>query len=123
MEQLIQKKSWYKIDSREDAIKIIKKSSSFFLCIAAIQIVVGLLAGISVLITGVIFLILGILLRKYNNTIIAVLLLFLSALAIIATVTNVVGGSQGGTSVLFAILLFFTSIGALRATLAYNKLK
>ena len=124
MEQANKKNAWYgKIETKEDAIKVIKDSSNGFLLLSAIQMALGFIIGIETVIDGVIYLILALLLRKFNSRVVAIILLLLSLVSIVVTGMNKLGGGAGGRNVLLSLIVTWVSIRAIQATFVYNRLK
>lgn len=118
------KKLWFgKIESKEDAIKVIKDSSNGFLILAAIQIGIGFLIGTTAIIDGVLYAILALLLRKFNSRVVAIIFLLLSSAAIVVTGINRFGEGEGGKNIFLAIIMIYVSIRAIQATFKYNKVK
>lgn len=119
------KNPWFgKIESREDALKVIKDSSNAFYVIAAIQAGIGVFLAPSMILDGVIYAVLGFLLRKFNSRIVAVLLLLFSALAVFATVSNQFGrDGTGGSNIVLAVIILWAAVRAVQATFKLPKLK
>ena len=126
MEQKPKKKNqWFgKIESREDALKVIKDSSNGFYVIAAIQAGIGVFLAPSMILDGVIYAVLGFLLRKFNSRVVAVLLLLFSALSVFATASNQFGrGGTGGSNIVLAVIILWAAVRAVQATFKLPKLK
>jgi len=124
MDNTTKKNAWFsKIESKEDAIKVIKDSSNGFLVLAAIQFGLGFLIGMTTIIDGVIYAVLALLLRKFNSRAVAILLLLLSLVAIVVTGINKFGGGEGGRNIILAVIMIWASVRAVQATFKYNKVK
>ncbi|MEI6660241.1 MAG: hypothetical protein WCK91_02355 [bacterium] len=119
------KNAWFgKIETKEEALKVIKDSSNGFYFLAALQIVIGyFLLGLPAIIDGVIFAVLAFLLRKFNSMVVAVLLLLLSVGAVVVTAINQFGGGTGGRNTILAVIMIWTSIRAVQATFKLHKLE
>lgn len=111
-----------KIESMEDAMKVIKDTSKGFLALAAIQIALGFLINAAAIIDGVVCGILAILLWKLNSRVVAIIFLLFSLTAIVATGINKFGGGSGGRNIFLALFMTWVSIRAIQATFIYNKL-
>jgi len=112
-----------KIESKEDAVGLIKGYSNGFLFLAAVQIVAGFLSGIYVSFDGVVLIILALLLRKFKSRIVSIMLLLLSIFTIVATGINLFGEGKGGIGIILAGFMLWASIGAIHVTFQYNKIK
>jgi hypothetical protein len=124
MEQTTKKNVWYgKIETKEDAKKVIKHSSNAFLVLAVVQIVLGFIADAASIIDGIVYLILALLLKKFNSRVVAIILLSLSLVSAVITGISKFAGSTGGQNILWALAIALISIRAVKATFAYNKLK
>ena len=85
----IKKKGWFsKIESREDALKVVKDSSTGFFVVAAIQAALAFLVGFSILIDAAIYVIGGFFLRRFNSRAAAIVLLLVASVTGMVTVTN-----------------------------------
>jgi hypothetical protein len=116
-----------KIETREDAIHVIRNSSNVFYTIAAFDFVVGLIIlfvpyfenldlsiVVIVVTTSITLAVFAYLLRKYKSLLIAVLLLILSILSLIAAIMNAIDiGVQ--ISWFFPALAIFASIRSVQA--------
>lgn len=119
------KNAWFgKIETKEEALKIIKDSSNGFYFLAALQIVIGyFLLGLPAIIDGVIFAVLAFLLRKFKSMVVAMLLLLLSVGGIVVTAINQFGGGTGGRNIILALIMIWVSIRAVQATAKLHKLE
>lgn len=111
-----------KIETWEDAIKVIKDVSNAFYFLAALQMVLGyFIIGAATIIDGVVFAACAFLLRKFHSRIVAVILLLLSIGTLVATVLNKFGTSTGGKNVFLAVITIWVSIRAIQATFSLKK--
>lgn len=119
------KNAWFgKIETKEEALKAIKDASNGFYFLAVLQITVGyFFLGVLVMIDGVIFAILAFLLRKFNSTAVAVLLLLLTIVGAVVTGINKFEGGAGGKNVILAVIIILMSVRAMQATIKLHKLE
>ena len=112
------KKGWLsKIESRADALKVVKDSSTAFFVVAAIQAALSFLVGFSVLIDAFIYAIGGFFLRRFNSRAAAIVLLLLAVLSAGVTVANKLGENLGGGNNIFlALIVLWAAIRAVEAT-------
>lgn len=116
--------SFDKIETKDEALKIIKNTSNGFYFLAVLNIILGyFIVGISAIIDGVILAIMAFLLRKFNSKIAAIILLLLSIVGLIVTVTNKISGSTGGQNLVLAVIMIWLSIRAIQATFGLRKLQ
>lgn len=117
------KNAWYgKIETKEEALKVIKDASNGFYFLAALQIVLGyFIMGASAIVDGVIFAVCAFLLRKLNSRVVAIILLLLSVGGLIVTGINKFGGGTGGRNIILAVIMIWTSIRAIQATFELRK--
>ncbi len=109
-----------KINTKEDAIKVIKEVSSGFIGLGIIIGLIGIFLEISMIIDALLFVVLGLVLKYTKSRVPAILLFLLSVIAFFSTLVNF--GSRnpsGGRNILLAILILWTSIRGVQAT---NKL-
>jgi len=105
-----------KIESREDALKVVKDTSIAFYWIAGITAVLTFLVGLGTLIDAVLFAVLAFLLRWFTSRVAAVVLVVLAGGGLIMTGFNRFGGGEGGNNIIVALILFWASIRAVEAT-------
>ena len=119
------KNAWFgKIETKEEAIKVIKNSSNGFYFLAALQIVIGyFLLGLPAIIDGVMFGVLAFLLRQFRSMVVAVLLLLLSVGGVVVTAMNQFGGGTGGRNTILALIIIWVSVRAMQATFKLHKLE
>jgi hypothetical protein len=112
------KNSWFsKIESREDALKVIKDTSSAFVAISVMQAILSYFVGYSILIDAIINCGGAYFLRRFNSRVAAVVLLVLASLSIGITIANLLGAKLGaGTNIFLAIVVFWAGIRAVDAT-------
>lgn len=117
------KNAWYgKIETKEEALKVIKGASNGFYFLAVLQIVLGyFIMGASAIVDGVIFAVCAFLLRKLNSRAVAIILLLLSVGGLVVTGINKFGGGTGGRNIILAVIMIWTSIRAIQATFGLRK--
>ena len=117
------KNTWFgKIETRDEAIKVIKDASNGFYFLAALQIVLGyFIMGALAIVDGVIFAVCAFLLRKFNSRVVAVILLLLSVAGLVVTGMNKFGGGSGGQNLFLAVIMIWVSIRAIQATFGLKK--
>ena len=111
-----------RIETKEDALKVIKDTAIAFYVVAALQIVLAFFVGFSVIIDGIIYVVLAFLLQKLNSRVVAVLLLIVTGIGAVFTFMNRFGGGQGGRNIFLALVMIWASIRAVQATFSLNKL-
>jgi hypothetical protein len=105
------------IESRDDALKVVRESSSGFFLVAAIQAALSFVVGFSILFDAAVYAIGGFFLRRFKSRVAAVVLLLLAALAAFATLANRFGEKVGGGSnIILAAIVLWTAIRAVEAT-------
>lgn len=112
------KNSWFsKIENREDALKVIKDTSTAFIAIAILQAILSYFIGRSILIDGIINAGGAYFLRRFNSRAAAVVLLIVAAVSVGITIANLLGAELGtGTNILMAIIVFWAGVRAVEAT-------
>ncbi|MBI2042478.1 MAG: hypothetical protein HYT21_01910 [Candidatus Nealsonbacteria bacterium] len=117
------KNTWFgKIQTRDEAIKVIKDASNGFYFLAALQIVLGyFIMRPEAIIDGAIFAICAFLLRKFNSRVVAIILLLLSIGGLIVTGMNNFGGGAGGQNLILAVIMIWVSIRAIQATFGLRR--
>ena len=106
-----------KIESRDDALKVVKDASNAFFVVAAIQAALSFLIGFSILFDAFIYAVGGFFLRRYNSRAAAVILLILAVIAAGVTVANMTGARLGGgNNIIVALILLWAAIRAVEAT-------
>ena len=117
------KNAWYgKIETKEEALKVIKDTSNGFYFLAALQIVLGyFIMGTEAIIDGVIFAVCAFLLRKLNSRAVPIILLLLSVGGLVVTGINKFGGGTGGRNITLAVVMIWISIRAIQATFGLRK--
>jgi len=115
------KNTWFgKIETRDEALKVIKDASNGFYFLAVLQVVLGyFIMGTEAIIDGVIFAICAFLLRKFNSRVVAVILLLLSIGGLVVTGINKFGG--GGQNLFLAVIMIWVSVRAIQATFGLKK--
>src|SRR5262245_27260633 len=115
-----QSSAWsLRVDTVDEAKKMIRESAMGFYAIAAIQAVVALVLGLSMLVDAILFATFALWLQRTNSRIAATLLLLLSAIAIVTTAINKFGSGPGGRNIMLSLIILWL---ALRAAIATYKL-
>lgn len=108
---------WGPVESKELAEFMVKEVAKGFYVVAVIQAVVGLiLFWPGLIVEAVIMAAVAYWLQKSKSKIPAIILLVLSALAVIGTAMSISGSAIGGTNIFLAVLLLWFSIRAFQAT-------
>ena len=112
------KMGWFsKIESRADALKVVKDTSTGFFVVAAIQAALSFWVGFSVLFDAAIYVVGGFFLRRFNSLVAAIVLLLLALLGAGVTVANKLGENLGGGNNIFlALILLWAAVRAVDAT-------
>ena len=112
------KKGWFsKIESRADALKTVRDTSSAFFVLAALQAALSFFVGFSVLLDAVIYVVAGYFLRRSNSRAAAVILLALAVLSAAVTFANKAGANLGGgNNIILAFIVLWAAIRAVEAT-------
>jgi hypothetical protein len=112
------KKGWFsKIESRDEALKMVKEASMAIFAIAALQAALSYFFGISLLVDAALYAIGGFFLRRFNSRAAASLLLALALVGAGVTVANQLGESLGGgNNILLALILVWVVFRAVDAT-------
>lgn len=112
------KKGWFeKIESGDDALKVVKDTSMAFFLVATLQAALSFLVGFSILFDAVIYAVGGFFLRRYNSRAAAVVLLILAVIGAGVTVANRAGANLGGGNNIFlALIVLWAAIRAVEAT-------
>ena len=112
------KKGWLsKIESRAEALKVVKDTSMAFFVVAGLQAALSFLVGFSILIDAGLYVIGGFLLRRFNSRAAAVALLILALLGTVVTVANKLGENLGGgNNILLALIVLWAAVRAVDAT-------
>ncbi|MDD5341895.1 MAG: hypothetical protein PHI73_00970 [Patescibacteria group bacterium] len=111
-----------KIETKEQALKVIKNVSLGFYFVAGLQILLGIIIGSwEIVVDGAIFAVFSFLFSKFKNRTLAIILLVLSCLALLSTGYNIVSSGLGGTNIILAIIMVWASIRAMQATAVLSK--
>jgi hypothetical protein len=106
-----------RIESRQDALKLVRDAALGFLFVAALYGLVGVLLGLAVLGDAVILAVLGLILMKWHSRLAAVLLLLVSLGQAGVTVLNRLGVTAlGGKNIFLAIIMVIVAARAVEAT-------
>jgi hypothetical protein len=126
MPEAPKKSRWFsRIETREDALRAIKDSSSAFLVVAALQVIlmVVILRSYDVLFDAAVLAVGALLLRRYNSRAAAIVLLLLAVAEAGVTVANRLGViAEGGKNVILALLVLWAGIRAVQATFKLHRL-
>jgi hypothetical protein len=115
---------WGRMQTPDDARKVVKESAYAFYFVAGIQGLVGIFFAPSLLVDGVIFAVLAFLLHKRSSRAAAVMLCVLSVIAICSTLLNIFGDTGiGGNNIVLAIIMVWISVRAIQATYLLRKMK
>ena len=117
-ESMKKKKGWFaKIESRDDALKVIKDVSMGFFFVAVLQGALSFLVGFSTIFDAVVYAVGGFFLYRYNSRATAVILLILAFVAVGVTFANKAGADLGGGNNIFlAFIVLWAAIRAVEAT-------
>lgn len=111
------KGSFSKLENRDDALKMVKDTSTAFFAVAALQAVLSYWIGLGVLVDAAIFAVCGFFLRRFHSRSAAVVLLVLALLTAGVTIANKAGADVGGgNNVILALVLLWAGIRATEAT-------
>lgn len=118
MEEKKKKSSMFaKIESRDDALKVIKDTSIGFFFIAVLQAGLGFFIAPSLMIDAVLYAILAGVLLKWKSRIAAVLLLLLAGGALVMTSLNMIGATaMGGSNIILGLVILWAAVRAVEAT-------
>ena len=106
-----------RIESREEAFKIIKDVSNGFFLIAAIQGLVGAFLIRSLLLDAALYAVLAAMLRAWRSRMVALLLLGSAFVSAVCTVLTKLGVAQlGGNNVLLAAIMLWVAFRGVQAT-------
>jgi len=106
-----------KIESRDDAIKVIKETSTAFFVLAAIEGAIGAFIMPSMIIDAVLCAILAAMLRAWKSRVVAIILLLLATVAAVTTTLTMLGIAQlGGKNIILAVIVLWTAIRGVQAT-------
>ncbi len=106
-----------RIETHEDAAKMVRETAVAFLVLAGIQALIGFFLAPSTLVDAVVLAILALILWKGRSRVAALLLLVVSLGEAAVTVLNRVGvTSQGGTNVILAVIMVIAAVRAVEAT-------
>jgi len=114
---------WGKINTKEEAVKVIKDISNGVYALSAITFLASFILGLSLIIDAILMGLLAFLLRKYKSRVFGVILFFYSLVVLSVTAFNRLGGEFGGGSNLILALIFvWFGIRALQATFKLHEL-
>lgn len=114
---LSRKNSLYgRIDTREDALMVIKGVAVGFYVLAGIQAAVGLIIAYTMIIDAAVYAVLAFLLAKFASRFVAVLLLLLAVAATAVTINNKMHGGAGGNNYVLALIMTWAAVRGVQAT-------
>lgn len=106
-----------KIETRDDALKVVKDASIGFFAVAVLQALLGAFLAPSLLIDAAILTVLAAGLMKWHSRAAAVALVLVSGGEALVTVLNRLGiMAQGGKNVVLAFIMLVVAIRAVEAT-------
>jgi hypothetical protein len=105
-----------RVESVDEARKMIRDSAMAFYAIAGIQAVVSLLLGLSTVVDAGLFAGLAFWLQRRKSRTAASLLLCLAALSVLSTASNQFGGGTGGRNVVLSVIVLWSAVRAVVAT-------
>ncbi|APG04001.1 hypothetical protein BJI69_08900 [Luteibacter rhizovicinus DSM 16549] len=106
-----------KIESRADALAIVRETSILFLCLAGLQAFLAMFIGRALIVDAVIYVVLAGLLWRFNSRAAASILVLFAALVAAVTVAHLMGVKMpGGTNVFLAGIALWSAIRAVEAT-------
>jgi hypothetical protein len=105
-----------RINSIEDARKVIRESAIWFYVVAGILAAVAILARPLALVDAALLAGFAVWLHCSQSRIPATLLLCLAGISVVATASNQLDGRPGGQNVILAVALFWASVRAVAAT-------
>jgi hypothetical protein len=106
-----------KIETREEALKVVRDCSGGFFVIAAIQGLIGAFLIPSMIIDAVLLGTFAFILRMWQWRFAAIVLLLMALLILVTTVTNRLGiTAQGGGNIFVAALLVLIGVRSVQAT-------
>lgn len=111
------KRLFSKIESREEALKLVKDTSNAFFFIAVLQAALAYWVGLSILFDAVIYAVAGFFLRRFNSRAASVVLLILALIGGGVTVANRAGANLGGgNNIILSIIVLWAAVRAVEAT-------
>jgi len=106
-----------RIETREDALKLVRDGSIAFLVLAGLQALIGVFIAPGMLLDAAILAVLALIIWKAQSRVGAVALLLLTGAEAVITVLNRIGAmSSGGSNVFLAIIMLILSIRLVEAT-------
>ena len=106
-----------KIESCDDAQKMVKDASYAFYFVAGLQGVLGCFILPSMILDGIVYGVLAFFLHRFGSRIAAVLLFLMACLSLVVTIMNKMGvANQGGGNIFLAVIVLIVSARAIEAT-------
>ena len=106
-----------RIETREDALKLVRDGSIAFLVLAGLQALIGVFLAPGLLLDAAILAVLALIIWKAHSRVGAVALVLVTGAEAVITVLNRIGAtSSGGGNVFLAVLMLILSIRLVEAT-------
>ena len=106
-----------RIETREDALKLVRDGSIAFLVLAGLEALIGVFLAPAMLLDAAIVAVLALIIWKAQSRVGAVALLLVTGAEAVITVLNRIGAtSSGGSNVFLAVLMLILSIRLVEAT-------
>jgi len=115
-----------KIETYEDALRVIGETTKGFYILSVIQFVLGalFLKYYSIIADSLIYILLAFFLKKYNSRFCAIVLFLISLGCVITTFLTMLKVTDlGGTNIILAVIMLIISIRSIKATYLIHKLK
>jgi len=106
-----------KIESREDALIMVKDTSMVFFVVAGFMAAVSFVLGFSLLIDAALYALCGFFLRRYKSRTAAVILFILASCGVVVSFANMTGADLGGgKNIVLAVAVLWAAIRAVEAS-------
>lgn len=110
-----------RIETREDALKLVRSGSIGFLLLAGLQALIGFFLFPAMLIDAAILAVLGFIVMKAHSRVAAVILLLVAGAQAVVTLLNRIGVmSEGGKNIILAAIMLILAIRLVEATFKLN---
>ncbi|HEY9626993.1 MAG TPA: hypothetical protein V6C84_06810 [Coleofasciculaceae cyanobacterium] len=115
--QTAKKVKWFsKIESREDAERVVKGCAFVFFIVAAIQTALSFIFGYLALVYAAIYIACGFFIRKFHSRVAAIIALLLTIKGLFVTLVMVASGIISGSSIFPALAFVWCAMRAVEAT-------